>query len=836
MTTTKLTPLMEQYHRLKVQYPQALLFFRLGDFYELFGDDAKLASKLLQITLTARHTIPMCGVPFHSATGYIAKLIRLGYKVAVCEQMEDPATAKGLVKREIVRIITPGTILEDNLLERTTNNFLSAIAVNAAAKTIGLASADISTGEFIATQLQGDNCYEQLANELTRLSPSEILISQEAKTLPELKYLLQENEKHLNFREEWAFNYQNNYVKLITHFNVGTLKGFGLDNLAPVVQAAGAIIDYLEETQKSTLPHLKRVNLYNLEDHMILDESTLRNLEIVTSQQDGSSHNTLLEILDHTQTPMGARLIKRQLTQPLIQVQQIDKRLEAVEELVDNGLARRNLKDILKEFSDLERLISRITCGTANPRDLVGLKNSLYLIPAVKDQGLKLQTEQMVEIFDSLKPLPAVADLIDKAIINEPPVNVKEGGIIKRGYNEELDKLHDAKTNSREFLTNLEKKERERTGINSLKVRFNSIFGYYIEVTKANLDSVPPDYLRKQTLVNCERFITPELKDHETLILRAEEEIYRLEYEIFNQVRQTIAKETTAVQKTAASLARLDVLCSYAESAVLNNYCRPVINDGSVISLKDCRHPVVEKMTITMDSFVPNDLVLDTLENQILIITGPNMAGKSTFIRQAALAILMAQVGSFVPAKEAVIGIVDRIFTRIGSGENIARGESTFMVEMTETANILNNATKRSLLILDEIGRGTSTFDGISIAWAVVEFLHEKGLRTLFATHYFELTELAQTLPRVKNYNVMVREWQDKIVFLRKVVPGSADKSYGIHVAKLAGLPASVITRSREILDELEANSYREDGVPKLASPKMKKAQMMLFKEKKVSE
>ncbi len=823
---------MEQYHRLKVQYPQALLFFRLGDFYEMFGDDAKLASRLLQITLTARHGVPMCGVPFHSANGYIAKLIRQGYKVAVCEQMENPATAKGLVKREIVRIITPGTILEDNLLERTNNNFLCAIAVDLPTKTVGLSSADISTGEFLATNLKGDNCFELLANEIGRLAPAEILAPQSIKDLPELKYLFQENRTRLNFREDWAFNYQNNYVKLITHFNVGTLKGFGLDNLYQVVQSAGAIIDYLEETQKTSLPHLKRVNLYNLEDHMILDESTLRNLEIITGQQDGTARHTLLEVIDHTQTPMGSRLIKRYLTQPLLKADQIKKRLNAVEELVNNGLVRRNLKDVLREFADLERLISRITCGSANPRDVVGLKDSLYLLPAVKDQGIKLKSELAVDIIDSIKLLPQVADLVDKAIINEPPVNIKEGGLIKRGYHAELDKLYEAKVNSKDFLVNLEKKERERTGINSLKVRFNSIFGYYIEVTKSNLANVPPDYIRKQTLVNSERFITPELKDHETLILRAESEINRLEYEIFNQIRLEIAKETGTIQKTASCLAQLDVLISLAECASLNNYVKPVINEEGAIILKDSRHPVVEKMLAATADFVPNDLMIDLADNQILIITGPNMAGKSTYIRQVALAVLLAQIGSFVPAQAAVIGLVDRLFTRIGSGENIARGESTFMVEMTETANILNNATRRSLLILDEIGRGTSTFDGISIAWAVVEYLHEKGLRTLFATHYFELTELAQTLPRIKNYNVLVREWQDKIVFLRKVVPGSADKSYGIHVAKLAGLPETVVERARQILDDLEANSYREDGVPKLASAKLKNPQMMLFQEK----
>ncbi len=832
MTTTKLTPLMEQYQRIKTQYPQALLFFRLGDFYELFGDDAKLASKLLQITLTARHQVPMCGVPYHSVTGYIAKLIKAGYKVAVCEQTEDPSTAKGLVKREIVRIITPGTILEDNLLERTNNNFLSAIAVDPEANTYSLATVDISTGEFMATQFKGDTSLEQLATEIARLSPAEILLPAAAKANSGIAKICQNCQKLLNYREDWAFNYQNNYVKLITHFNVGTLKGFGLDNLVTVVQAAGAIIDYLEETQKQSLAHLRRIIYYNVEDHMILDESTLRHLEIMGNQQENSSQNTLLSVLDQTQTPMGSRLLKRWLTQPLIKSAQINKRLQAVEELYNNGLNRRNIRELLREIADLERLISRITCGTANPRDLVGLKNSFDLLPKIKEYALNLRSELLVEIIDQIKPLPEIAELVDKAIIDEPPVSVKEGGLIKRGYHAELDKLYTAKSSSKEFLANLELKEKERTGINSLKVRFNSVFGYYIEITKAHLDAVPPDYVRKQTLVNAERFITPELKEHETLILRAEEEINKLEYEVFNQVRQEIAKETTSIQRTAANLAQLDVLISFAEIASANDYYKPVVDESGTLALKDCRHPVVENMLATADKFVPNDVSLDTEDNLIHIITGPNMAGKSTYIRQVALCVLMAQIGSFVPAKEARIGIVDRIFTRIGSGDNIARGESTFMVEMTETANILNNATKRSLLILDEIGRGTSTFDGISIAWAVVEFLQEKGFRTLFATHYFELTELSQTLPRVKNYNVLVREWQDKIVFLRRVVPGVADKSYGIHVAKLAGLPLSIIERSKQILDDLETNSYREDGVPKLAPHKMKKPQMMLFQEK----
>ncbi|MDD5259557.1 MAG: DNA mismatch repair protein MutS [bacterium] len=832
MTTTKLTPLMEQYQRIKTQYPQALLFFRLGDFYELFGDDAKLASKLLQITLTARHQVPMCGVPYHSVTGYIAKLIKAGYKVAVCEQTEDPSTAKGLVKREIVRIITPGTILEDNLLERTHNNFLSAIAADPETKTYSLATADISTGEFMATQFKGETSLEQLATEIARLSPAEILLPESAKTNSSLMRISQDYQKLLNYREDWAFNYQNNYVKLITHFNVGTMKGFGLENLVTVIQAAGAVIDYLEETQKQSLAHLKRITYYNVEDHMILDESTLRHLEIMSSQQENSSQNTLLAVLDQTHTPMGSRLLKRWLTQPLIKAVQINKRLLAVEELYNTGINRRNIRELLKEMADLERLISRITCGTANPRDLVGLKNSLYLLPKVKEYALNLRSELLVETIDQIKPLPEIADLIEKSIIEEPPVSVKEGGLIKRGYQAELDKLHTAKYSSKEFLANLEIKEKERTGIHSLKVRFNSVFGYYIEVTKAHLDAVPPDYVRKQTLVNAERFITPELKEHEILILRAEEEINKLEYEVFNQVRQEIAKETSSIQRTATSLAQLDVLISFAEIASSNDYYKPVVDESGGLSLKDCRHPVVETMLSVADKFVPNDVSLDTEENLIHIITGPNMAGKSTYIRQAALCILMAQIGSFVPAKEAHIGIVDRIFTRIGSGDNIARGESTFMVEMMETANILNNATKRSLLILDEIGRGTSTFDGISIAWAVVEFLQERGFRTLFATHYFELTELSQTLSRVKNYNVLVREWQDKIVFLRKVAPGVADKSYGIHVAKLAGLPLSIIERSKQILDDLETNSYREDGVPKLAPHKLKKSQMMLFKEK----
>ncbi|MBI5554791.1 MAG: DNA mismatch repair protein MutS [Elusimicrobia bacterium] len=836
MTTTKLTPLMEQYQRLKTQYPQALLFFRLGDFYEMFGDDAKLAAKLLQITLTARHQVPMCGVPHHSATGYIAKLIRAGHKVAVCEQTEDPATAKGLVKREIVRIITPGTILEDNLLERANNNFLSAVAVDPEAKTASLATVDISTGEFMATQFKGDTCFEQLSTEIARLSPAELLLPESAKTNNKINKIIQHQQKYLNYRADWAFNYQNNYVKLITHFNVGTLKGFGLDNLLTLVQAAGAIIDYLEETQKSSLAHLQRITYYNVEDHMILDESTWRHLEIMTNRQEGSTQHTLLETLDGTQTPMGSRLLKRWLSQPLIKTEQINRRLLAVEELYNRVISRLNVRELLKEVADFERLISRINCGTANPRDLVGLKNSLYLLPRIKEYGLNLRSELLVEIMDNIKPLLEIAALVAKAITNEPPVSVKEGGVIKRGYHADLDKLQAAKSSSKEFLANLESQEKERTGINSLKVRFNSIFGYYIEVTKANLAAVPLDYVRKQTLVNAERFITPELKDHETLILRAEEETNKLEYEVFNSVRLEIAKETAPIQKTAASLAQLDVLIAFAEIASSNDYVKPDIDDGGVISLQDCRHPVVEKMLLTSDSFVPNDVLLDMAENQIHIITGPNMAGKSTYIRQVALCVLMAQVGSFVPAKEARIGIVDRIFTRIGSGENIARGESTFMVEMTETANILNNATRRSLLILDEIGRGTSTFDGISIAWAVVEFLHEKGFRTLFATHYFELTELSQTLPQVKNYNVLVREWQDKIVFLRTVVPGAADQSYGIQVAKLAGLPLSIIERSRQILDDLETNSYREDGVPKLAPPKMKKSQMLLFGETKSKE
>jgi DNA mismatch repair protein MutS len=842
---SKFTPLMEQYHRIRKEYPDTLLFFRLGDFYEMFGDDAKLGSKVLEIALTSRQKVPMCGVPYHAASKYIATLIKAGYKVAICEQLEDAKVAKDLVKRDVIRIITPGTVLEENLLPEKSNNFLAFIYLERPnVKRAGLSFVDISTGEFLATELEGEDILEEVSLELTRLPVAEVLLPKEEESNAELLNLLKKYSLPVNYVDDWNFMKENAYQKLLNQFQLHSLKGLGLENKDLAIGASGAITSYLEATQKMALSHLLRLKFYSKSEFMVLDESTKTNLELLANVQDNTKQGSLLGVLDLTQTAMGGRRLRQYILEALTDVERIKARQEGVEDFISNSIKRGKARELLKKIFDLERLISRLCCGTANARDLVSLKNSLELIPKIKELIGEFKSEMLRELSRELHDLKEIVDLIESAIVPEPPPTLKEGGIINPEYNEELNNLYQMARGGKEWVAELEAKERKRTGINSLKVGYTSVFGYYIEVTRANLKQVPPDYVRKQTLVNAERFVTPELKEKETLILGAEERKVELEYEIFQKVRNRVISEARKIQEVARAIAEIDVLSSLAEVAANSNYTKPTLNNGEIISIKAGRHPVVEKMLIG-EKFVPNDTYLDGSENQILIITGPNMAGKSTYIRQVALIVLLAQMGSFVPAEEATIGIVDRIFTRISTRDSIARGESTFMVEMIETANILNNATSRSLLILDEIGRGTSTFDGISIAWAAVEYLNgiakrthpsgetevPLGPRTLFATHYFELTELAQTLSGVKNYNFAVREWGDKVIFLRKLMEGSADKSYGIHVAQLAGLPKEVLERAKEILYHLEKNSYREDGIPKLAKVEKEPSQLSLFAE-----
>ncbi len=828
---TELTPMMRQYLKIKEKNKDAILLFRLGDFYEMFFEDAKVASRILQITLTSRKTgkggrVPMCGVPYHAIDNYIARLVRAGHRVAICEQVEDPALAKGIVKRETVRLITPGTVLTDTLLEEKKNNFL--VALNKDKDKLGLSLVDLSTGEFKLTQLKER---EELHSELTRLSPSECLLPERLREDGSfMRNLGEEAQMLITYREDFSFLPETAYQTLTAHFHTHSLKGFGCEDLPLAIGAAGAIVDYLKETQKTALSHIAKLSVYSPSEFMVLDGATQRNLELIHTLA-GAKGASLLAILDETVTSMGGRKMRNWMLQPLLKAAKIKERQEAVEEFFNQSSCRNKVSRILKGFPDLERLSSRASCGLANARDLVALGNALRIIPEIKKEIAPCQSKLVKNLNANLETLDELTELISQAIVDEPPLTLREGRLIKEGYSEGLDELRKISREGSRWIANLQAKEIERTRVNSLKVRYNKVFGYYIEVTKPNLKLVPPDYIRKQTLVNAERFITPELKDYESRILGAEERMKDLEYKIFVEVREKVAKQSERIQTVADILATLDVLTGLAEVAVRNNYVRPEVNENYLISIKDGRHPVLEK--VLDDPFVPNDTLLGGEENQLLIITGPNMAGKSTYIRQIALIVLMAQMGSFLPVKEATIGVVDRIFTRVGALDELSRGMSTFMVEMTETANILNNATSKSLIVLDEIGRGTSTFDGISIAWAVAEYIHDKEnlrAKTLFATHYHELTELSLTLPRVKNYNVAVREWNEEVIFLRKVVEGGSDRSYGIHVAKLAGLPREIIERAKDILAKLEKRAFTEDIRPKLSrSGKGEMVQLGLF-------
>jgi DNA mismatch repair protein MutS len=811
-----LTPLMKQYREIKRQHLDAVLLFRMGDFYEMFDQDAVTASKVLEIALTQRNRskgneTPLCGFPYHAVEGYIAKLIRRGFKVAVCEQVEDPKLAKGLVKREVIRVVTPGTVLDANLLDARDNNYLAAIYP--AREGYGAAFLDISTGDFTAAEVGGAGSLAELDTVLARFTPREIVLPKGCDCPEDLRSLLRQYTQAINTYEDWTFDRETARKTLLDHFRTAALDGFGCGSMTIGISAAGAAVRYIEETQKTALANIRRIRPFLMRSSLVLDAACQRNLELVRNIYDGSSRGTLLSVLDRTVTAMAARKLREWLLNPLRDVQEINARLDGVAELKDRHQIRAGLRTALGRVYDLERLISRVSLGAANARDLVALKQSFQALPDVRNL-VSLSTSGLVrEVVDGWDDLQDIHDLIDRAVHDDPPYTLREGRLIKKGHSAELDELRAISTEGKGFIAAIEQRERQRTGIASLKVSYNKVFGYYIEVTKPNLPQVPPDYIRKQTMVNAERFITPELKQYEDKVLNAEEKILDLEHRLFQETREQVAQETVRIQDAARRVAVLDCLASLAEAAAANAYARPVVNDTGVLQITEGRHPVIEQMT--EDRFVPNDTLLDTDDNQLIIITGPNMAGKSTYMRQVALIAIMAQMGSFVPAKEAVVGVADRVFTRVGASDFISRGQSTFMVEMNETANILNNATDRSIIILDEIGRGTSTFDGISIAWAVAEFIHEKlRARTLFATHYHELTDLARTLDRVRNCNVAIKEWNDQVIFLRRVVEGGADKSYGIQVARLAGLPAEVVGRAKEVLANLEQKEFDEAGEP----------------------
>ena len=803
---TQLTPMMQQYMEVKNQYKDCILFYRLGDFYEMFFDDALTVSKELELTLTGKscgleERAPMCGVPYHAADGYLSKLIEKGYRVAICEQMEDPKSVKGLVKREVIRIVTPGTNLNPQSLDETKNNYLLGICYTPSC--IGLSAVDITTGDYYVTEMDSER---RLTDEINKYMPSEIICNSAflscGADIDGLKERLCASVRALEDRQFMRDVCEN---ALKEHFGVSSLDGLGLRDYTAGVIAAGAVMRYLYDTQKSTLPHLTHITPYVTTRFMVLDSAARRNLELTQTLREKNKRGSLLWVLDKTKTAMGARLLRSCVEQPLLEKEEINRRLDAVEELKENAITREEIREYLNSVYDLERLMGRISYKTANPRDLTAFASSLSMLPSVKYLLEGFQSERLTKIGEELDPLEDIRTLITDAIAEEPPVSVREGGIIREGFHAEVDRLRAAKTDGKTWLAQLEAKERETTGIKNLKIRFNRVFGYYLEVTNSFKQLVPDTWIRKQTLTNAERYTTQELKELEEAILGAEDKLFSLEYDLFCSIRDRIAGEVRRIQQTAKAVARLDVCASLAAVAERNRYVRPQINEEGVIHITGGRHPVVERM-IPNDMFVANDTILDNETNRISIITGPNMAGKSTYMRQSALIVLMAQIGSFVPAESADIGIVDRIFTRVGASDDLASGQSTFMVEMTEVANILRNATRNSLLILDEIGRGTSTFDGLSIAWAVVEHISDVnrlGAKTLFATHYHELTELEGKLPAVNNYCIAVREQGDDIVFLRRIVRGGADKSYGIQVARLAGVPESVLSRAKEIVEKL---------------------------------
>ena len=800
------SPMMQHYLQTKEEYPDCILFYRLGDFYEMFFEDAKIVSRELELTLTGKscgqeERAPMCGVPFHAYESYMNRLVAKGYKVAICEQMEDPKQAKGMVRREVIRVVTPGTNINEQALDEGKNNYIMCIV--SLSDQFGVATADVTTGDFFVTEVDSKR---RLLDELYKFSPTEVVCN-EALFMSGLDIDDLKNRVGivLYSLEHWYFDDSLCENTLKEHFRVNSLEGLGLADLECGMIASGSLLKYLYETQKNSLEQISAIHPYTTGKFMVLDSSTRRNLELVETLREKAKRGSLLWVLDKTKTAMGARMLRSFVEQPLIEKEEIEGRLDAIEELMQRAIDREELREYLNPVYDLERLLTRITYQSANPRDLTAFKSSIGMIPHIRGILLELQSKEIQGICEDMDTLEDLYTLIDAAIEEEPPITVREGGIIKDGYHEEIDRLREAKSQGKNWLAELEAKEREKTGIKNLKIKFNKVFGYYLEVTNSFKDLVPDYYTRKQTLTNAERYITPELKEMEDMILGAEDKLVQLEYELFRELREQIAKNVVRIQKTAKALAKIDVFASLALISEQNHYCRPSLNQNGRIDIKNGRHPVVEKM-INNDMFIANDTYLDNQKNRISVITGPNMAGKSTYMRQTALIVLMAQIGCFVPAETADIGIVDRIFTRVGASDDLASGQSTFMVEMTEVANILRNATGNSLLILDEIGRGTSTFDGLSIAWAVVEHISNPkllGAKTLFATHYHELTELEGKLDNVNNYCIAVKEKGDDIVFLRKIVKGGADKSYGIQVAKLAGVPDSVIERAKEIAEEL---------------------------------
>lgn len=808
-----LTPMMQQYVETKKQYQDCILFYRLGDFYEMFYEDALTASKELEITLTGKNCgqeerAPMCGVPHHAVESYLNKLVAKGYKVAICEQVEDPKEAKGIVKREVIRIVTPGTNLNLQALEETKNNYLMSIVYISGR--IGVSISDVTTGDYFLTEVE-DN--RRLLDEINKYLPSEIICNDaflvSGIDLDDLRGRLGITIYTL---EPWYYDDENCHKILKKHFQVNTLKGLGIEDFPSGLIAAGGLLQYLYDTQKTSLNHFTHLYPYLNSKYMLLDSSTRRNLELTETLREKQKRGSLLWVLDKTKTAMGARTLRSYLEQPLIDKAAIEKRLDAISEFQQDYVARDEIREYLNPIYDLERLLGKISYRTANPRDLLAFRNSLEMLAPIKTVLNDFSKELLQELNARIDPLEDIYRLIDCAIVQEPPISIKEGGIIREGFDEDIDKLRKAKTEGKNWLAQLENDDRERTGIKNLKIKYNKIFGYYFEVTNSYQHLVPPDYTRKQTLANAERYTTPQLKELEDKILNAEDKLYTLEYDAFCRIRDSIAAEMERIQTTAKAIAVLDVFASLSLVAEQNRYVRPLLNDKGIIDIREGRHPVVEKMIVN-DMFIANDTYLDNARHCISVITGPNMAGKSTYMRQAALIVLMAQLGSFVPAKSANIGIVDRIFTRVGASDDLASGQSTFMVEMNEVANILRNATPNSLLVLDEIGRGTSTFDGLSIAWAVIEHISNRrllGAKTLFATHYHELTELEGKINNVNNYCIAVKEQGDDIVFLRKIIKGGADKSYGIQVAKLAGVPDMVIDRAREIVEQLSDNDITE--------------------------
>ncbi len=838
----ELTPMMKKYMETKEEYKDCILFYRLGDFYEMFFEDALTASRELEITLTGKNCgleerAPMCGVPFHAVESYLNKLVSKGYKVAICEQVEDPKTAKGLVKREVVRIVTPGTNLDTNALDETKNNYIMCIVYTE--DKYGISVADVTTGDYYMTEVDSKR---KLLDEISKYMPSEIVCNESfymsSVDLDDLRHRLGITIYAL---DAWYFGDETAVPTLLSHFKAASLEGLGLADYDCGVIAAGALMKYLYETQKNSLDHISRIQPYSTNKFMIIDSSTRRNLELTETLREKQKRGSLLWVLDKTKTAMGARMLRAMLEQPLIDKMRIEARLDALEALNAQMITREEIREYLNPIYDLERLIGKVVYQTANPRDLVAFKHSLQMLPPIRVLLQEFSGGLLQELAKDLDPLEDLFVLIERSIEEEPPISVRDGDMIKTGYDAEVDRLRSAKTEGKSWLARLEEEERKKTGIKNLRIKYNKVFGYYLEVTNSYRELVPEYYTRKQTLTNAERYITPELKELEETILGAEDKLTALEYDLFCDVRKQIADQVVRIQQTAKAVAAVDVLASLAYVADRNGYCRPSINEKGIIDIKNGRHPVVEQM-IQNDMFIANDTYLDNKNKRISIITGPNMAGKSTYMRQSALIVLMAQIGSFVPAGSADIGIVDRIFTRVGASDDLASGQSTFMVEMTEVANILRNATSSSLLILDEIGRGTSTIDGLSIAWAVVEHISNPkllGAKTLFATHYHELSELEGKLNNVNNYCIAVKEKGDDIVFLRKIVPGGADRSYGIQVAKLAGVPEAVIARAKEICEELEmadlSNITRNLDVGQSQKKKAKKpdalemAQISLF-------